>query len=99
MAVVFGDYRATGLTSRLNLDLSLSQLTKEQLTTPSLRGETILNASKFKSYCFYMTLELGLKCRAPAQVCLRDGSHHHGNARSLANFLLELAHRDTVNDM
>ncbi len=56
MAVVFGDYRATGLTSRLNLDLSLSQFTKEQLTTPSPGGETILNTSKFKSYCFYMML-------------------------------------------
>ncbi len=36
----------------------------------------------------------------PKCVCeMACASHHHGNARSLANYLLELAHRDTVNDM
>lgn len=34
-------------------------------------------------------------------LCVCDmacDSHHHGNARSPANYLLELAYRDTVND-
>jgi len=100
VVVIFWDYRATGLTSRQNLDLS--QFTKEQLTTPSPAVGTILNASKLKSYCFDMILYSHSSSAADARlwaecVCkMACASHHHGNARSIANYLLELAHRDTV---
>lgn len=92
-----------GLTSRLNLDLNLNLL-RNSWPPPRLQGGTILNASKLKSYCFFMRLyphsssasDAGLWAECVCEMAC--ASHHHGNARCLANYLLQLAHRDTVND-
>lgn len=69
VAAVFGDYRTTGLTSQLNLDLS--QFTKRQLTTLSSAEKVYFKCLKLKSYCFYRRLcileavgQFGLRCEA-----------------------------------
>lgn len=98
------DYRATGLTSQLNLDLS--QFTKGQLTTPSSAKMVYFKCLEAQILLFlYKALHTGgggaVRPEMRGSVCVCDmacASHHHGNARSPANYLLELAHRDTVND-
>lgn len=86
----------------LQTNLDLSQFTKGQLTTPSSVEKVYF---KFLLLFLYQATHTGgggavrPEMRDPACVCdTACASHHHGNARSPANYLLELAHRDTVND-